>query len=212
MNLNGTVKPALANVITALRGATEWAGVLAYNEFAHFTVLQKPALWAKAEVELPAEWTPNDDTLTTEWLHHQGIFVSVDVTGQAVEAVARERPFHPVRTYLKVVRGAKQRNWDTGTPRMTSESCFQLSTGLQTLGNRPGEACAKALHHAAWRTQTGDLAGASQLPESASAAQLAGVPGVVATWAQVQRAALSVAIVGPPRPLSAAGGLVAQSL
>ena len=29
LNLNGTVKPALANVITALRGATEWAGVLA---------------------------------------------------------------------------------------------------------------------------------------------------------------------------------------
>src|ERR1019366_3333371 len=97
LNLNGTVKPALANVITALRSAPEWAGVLAYNEFAHFTVLQKPAPWATAEVEVPAEWTPNDDTLTTEWLHHQGIFVSVDVTGQAVEAVARERPFHPVR-------------------------------------------------------------------------------------------------------------------
>jgi predicted P-loop ATPase len=74
LNLNGTVKPALANVITALRGAPEWAGVLAYNEFAHFTVLQKPAPWATAEAEVPAEWTPNDDTLTTEWLHHQGIF------------------------------------------------------------------------------------------------------------------------------------------
>lgn len=113
LNLNGTVKPALANVITALRGAPEWAGVLAYNEFAHFTVLQKPAPWAKAEAELSAEWTPNDDTLTTEWLHHQGIFVSVDVTGQAVEAVARERPFHPVRTYLKEL------TWD-GTHRLQS--------------------------------------------------------------------------------------------
>jgi predicted P-loop ATPase len=113
LNLNGTVKPALANVITALRGAPEWAGVLAYNEFAHFTVLQKPAPWATAEAEVPAEWTPNDDTLTTEWLHHQGIFVSIDVTGQAVEAVARERPFHPVRTYLKGL------TWD-GTHRLQS--------------------------------------------------------------------------------------------
>jgi predicted P-loop ATPase/DNA primase len=113
LNLNGTVKPALANVITALRSAPEWAGVLAYNEFAHFTVLQKPAPWATAEAEVPAEWTPNDDTLTTEWLHHQGIFVSVDVTGQAVEAVARERPFHPVRMYLKAL------TWD-GTHRLQS--------------------------------------------------------------------------------------------
>lgn len=101
LNLNGTVKPVLANAITALRGAPEWAGVLAYNEFAHFTVLQKPAPWMKPDVEVPADWTPNHDTLTTEWLHHQGIFVSVDVAGQAVEAVARERPFHPVRAYLK---------------------------------------------------------------------------------------------------------------
>jgi predicted P-loop ATPase len=101
LNLNGTVKPVLANAITALRGAPEWAGVLAYNEFAHFTVLQKPAPWMKPDVEVSADWTPNDDTLTTEWLHHQGIFVSVDVTGQAVEAVARERPFHPVRAYLQ---------------------------------------------------------------------------------------------------------------
>lgn len=113
LNLNGTVKPALANAITALRAAPEWAGVLAYNEFAHFTVLQKPAPWLKAEPALPAEWTPNDDTLTTEWLHHQGIFVSVDVTGQAVEAVARERPFHPVRAYLKDL------TWD-GTHRLQS--------------------------------------------------------------------------------------------
>lgn len=111
LNLNGTVKPALANAITALRGAPEWAGVLAYNEFAHFTVLRKPAPWLKPDAEFVADWTPNHDTLATEWLHHQGIFVSVDVTGQAVEAVARECPFHPVRAYLKGLA------WD-GTPRL----------------------------------------------------------------------------------------------
>ena len=101
LNLNGTVKPVLANAIAALRGAPEWTGVLAYNEFAHCTVLQKPAPWMKSDAEFPADWTPNDDTLITEWLHHQGIFVSVDAAGQAIEAVGRERPFHPVRAYLK---------------------------------------------------------------------------------------------------------------
>jgi hypothetical protein len=92
LNLNGTVKPVLANAITALRGAPEWSGALAYNEFANCTVLRKPAPWMKPGVDLFEEWTPNHDVLATEWLHHQGIFVSVDVTGQAIEAVARECP------------------------------------------------------------------------------------------------------------------------
>lgn len=113
LNLNGTVKPVLANAITALRTAPEWAGVLAYNEFAHFTVLQKPPPWMKPEADFSTDWGPNDDILATEWLHHQGIFVSVEATGQAVETVARERPFHPVRTYLKDLV------WD-GKPRLQS--------------------------------------------------------------------------------------------
>ena len=101
LNLNGTVKPALANAIMALRCAPEWTGVLAYNEFAHFTLLQSPPPWIKTDGFVSTAWSPIDDTLTTEWLHHQGIFISSDVTGQAVEAVAREHPFHPVRAYLK---------------------------------------------------------------------------------------------------------------
>jgi len=113
LNLNGTVKPVLANAITALRGAPEWSGALAYNEFANCTVLRKPAPWMKPGANLQEEWTQNHDVLATEWLHHQGIFVSVDVTGQAIEAVARECPFHPVRTYLKDL------TWD-GTSRLES--------------------------------------------------------------------------------------------
>ena len=113
LNLNGTVNPVLANAITALRGAPEWSGALAYNEFANCTVLRKPAPWMKPGADLDEEWTPNHDVLATEWLHHQGIFVSVDVTGQAIEAVARESPFHPVRTYLKDL------TWD-GTSRLES--------------------------------------------------------------------------------------------
>jgi predicted P-loop ATPase/DNA primase len=113
LNLNGTVKPVLANAITALRGAPEWSGALAYNEFTNCAVLRKPAPWMKPGADLHEEWTPNHDVLATEWLHHQGIFVSVDVTGQAIEAVARECPFHPVRTYLKEL------TWD-GASRLES--------------------------------------------------------------------------------------------
>jgi predicted P-loop ATPase len=113
LNLNSTVKPLLANAITAFRHAPEWCGALAHNEFAHVTVLQKPAPWMQLDTELPVEWSPNDDLLATEWLHHQDISVSSDVTGQAVEAVGHERPFHPVRIYLKDLV------WD-GTHRLES--------------------------------------------------------------------------------------------
>ena len=113
LNLNGTVKPVLANAITAFWHAPEWTGVLAYNEFAHFTVLQKSAPWTNPDAAFPADWTPNDDILATNWLHHQGIFLSADVTGQAIETVARDSPFHPVRAYLKNLV------WD-GKPRLQS--------------------------------------------------------------------------------------------
>jgi hypothetical protein len=46
------------------------------------------------------DWTDHDDRLTAEWLQHNGIFVSLEVAGQAVETVANEYRFHPVREYL----------------------------------------------------------------------------------------------------------------
>jgi predicted P-loop ATPase len=45
-------------------------------------------------------WTNTHDVLTADWLQHEEIAVSPDVAGQAVEAVARERRFHPVLDYL----------------------------------------------------------------------------------------------------------------
>jgi predicted P-loop ATPase len=101
LNLNGTVKPALANAITALRMAPEWAGVLEFNEFAHATVIQKPAPWMKADSECGRPWIETDDILTAEWLQHNGIFVSSVIASQAVETVAREHRIHPVKVYLE---------------------------------------------------------------------------------------------------------------
>lgn len=58
------------------------------------------------------DWKSEDDLFAAEWLQHQGIYVSPDVAGQAVEAMARERQFHPVLDYLgRCV-------WD-GVPRLS---------------------------------------------------------------------------------------------
>jgi hypothetical protein len=97
----GRILPVLANAIAAFRHAPEWGGVLGFNEFGFGTVVLKPAPWG---VVPNGEWTDHEDRLATEWLQRQGILVSVDVAGQAVQTAARDHPFHPVRTYLQSLR------------------------------------------------------------------------------------------------------------
>jgi predicted P-loop ATPase len=108
-NREGDPKPLLANAITALRRAPEWDGVLAFNEFSLGIAALKPAPWDGAVVG--GEWTDHGDRLTANWLQHQGIFVPVEVAGQAVQSVAMDRRFHPVREYLDPL------TWD-GTKRL----------------------------------------------------------------------------------------------
>jgi predicted P-loop ATPase len=113
LNLNGTVKPLLANAITALRQAPEWAGLLAYDDFALNTVILRPAPWMSAGRTFPFAWSGTEDILTADWLQHQGICVPSHVAGQAVEAVAKAHRIHPVREYLESL------TWD-GTPRLAT--------------------------------------------------------------------------------------------
>lgn len=93
----GRILPVLANAIAAFRHAPEWAGVLAFNEFAFGTVALKLAPWG---IVPKGEWTDHEDRLAAEWLQKQGILVSVEIAGQAVQTAARDHAFHPVRTYL----------------------------------------------------------------------------------------------------------------
>jgi predicted P-loop ATPase len=113
LNLNGTVKPVLANAITALRNADEWAGVLAYDDFALRTVALRPAPWMGPDIQMPFVWETSEDVLTANWLQHQGIFVPPHVAGPAVEVVAKDHRIHPIREYLQSL------TWD-GTPRLRS--------------------------------------------------------------------------------------------
>lgn len=104
---NGEPKPHLANAIIALRFAPEWREVLWRNEFAECTIARK-----KPPIDAPeGEWTPRHDIVTNEWLQHQGIDAARQIAGTAVEAVAYDRTFHPVREYLLAVK------WD-GVPRL----------------------------------------------------------------------------------------------
>jgi predicted P-loop ATPase len=106
----GTPKPLVANAMIALRNAPTWKGLLRFDEFSQRTILSGKAPWMSA-AEGDQSWTDNHDVRAAEWLQHQGICVHPNVAAQAVDAVAREHPFHPVRDYLAGLA------WD-GVPRL----------------------------------------------------------------------------------------------
>jgi predicted P-loop ATPase len=105
----------LRNAIIALSHAPEWQDVLAYDEFAMATMAMRPPPWRKAEdndwKSIP--WIDTDDIKAAEWLQSQNIDVGTKTASEAVEAVAKQFKFHPVRDYLR----SDEVKWD-GKPRV----------------------------------------------------------------------------------------------
>jgi hypothetical protein len=91
--------PVVANALIALRCAPEWQRVLHFDECSLNTVAKVRPPWADKRT-LPLVWTDEDDIRVAEWLQHQGILATKETAGQAVQTVAREHPFHPIREYL----------------------------------------------------------------------------------------------------------------
>jgi putative DNA primase/helicase len=81
-----------------LRSAPEWAGVIAFDGFRQKTFLINPP-W-DLNLNEPRAWAEEHDGKTCEWLQREGIHCSLDVTAKAVQNIARENTFHPVKDYL----------------------------------------------------------------------------------------------------------------
>jgi predicted P-loop ATPase len=108
----GEPRAVLANAIHALRQAPEWQGVLWHNEFSTSTVCRRQPPWTRGAADWEdIPWSDRDDYLATDWLQRHNILVPASIAGQAVETVARDRLFHPVREYLTSI------TWD-GWPRL----------------------------------------------------------------------------------------------
>ena len=127
-NDKGHPRALLANALTALRGAAEWKGVLAFDEFRHQAILQRSTPWG-GQVGDP--WTDVFDICLAEWLQREGIHVSREIASQAVESVAQQHRIHPVRDYLD------QLKWD-GVERLPSwlaaHAGVQQSTYAEAVG------------------------------------------------------------------------------
>lgn len=116
INGNGVVRANLFNACHALRKSPEFAGLLQYDEMSMQTVATKPTPWDR---ECPRPWRNFDDSAATEWLQSQDIQIGREITQQAVEKVAGERPYHPLRDWLSSLQ------WDE-TPRVDDWLTFHL--------------------------------------------------------------------------------------
>jgi hypothetical protein len=102
----GEPMPVLASAATALREAPELAGAFAYDEMLrHALVIRTLPDSRTPPVTEPRPAQDSDVAATQEWLQRHGLErLGKDVVHQAVDLVAREHAFHPVRDYLEALR------------------------------------------------------------------------------------------------------------
>jgi predicted P-loop ATPase len=105
----GEPKALLANAVMLLRHASEFAGVLSFDEFSLQVAAARKAPWSESIAG--AIWTDDDDTRAACWLQRQGVTVSSKVAAEAVQTVAKENRFHPIKRYLESL------SWDQ-SPRL----------------------------------------------------------------------------------------------
>lgn len=88
-----------ANVTLILRHDPRWRGVVAWDEFAQTTIKRAPPPYAFGRT---GEWDGEDDTRTSVWLAQQyRLDVSSAQVTEAIEMLARDQRFHPVRDWLR---------------------------------------------------------------------------------------------------------------
>ena len=130
---DGKIEPNLANITLMLRTHPAWAGVLAFSEFAANIIIRQQPPWGPEPPD--TLWTNLHTTKTSIWLVRNGMAApGKDKIIDAVEAVAKEQGFHPVRDYLDGL------NWGDGVVRAPQwlQTYFKVkdSPYVQAIGPR----------------------------------------------------------------------------
>lgn len=117
LNDKGTIKPLVKNAMIAFEHAPVWSGVIALNTFANTLAFRSPPPWHGPD----AKWKPRDMddadmTQAAAWLQVEGMSISTTIAREALIAVAKGQPWHPVREYFAGVK------WD-GRPRADTWLC-----------------------------------------------------------------------------------------
>jgi len=104
----GKAKASLSNAIIMLRDSNPWARVIAFDEFSLATVARNATPWGKTGI-----WSDVDDIRTADWLQHNKVEVNPRTASEAVNAVAEQNKFHPVREYLNSLTWDGEERIDT---------------------------------------------------------------------------------------------------
>jgi predicted P-loop ATPase len=105
----GKIIPCVANALIALN-AKEWCGVIKFNESACRVEALSVPPWSTIKT-IPYTWNDEDDVAAAAWMQHHGIMVTKAIVGEAIQTVARNHRFHPIREFFDGL------TWD-GIPRI----------------------------------------------------------------------------------------------
>ncbi len=104
-NNDGTLKPTLENARAIVTASPEWDGVMAKNARAdRIVALVNPpfeAGYAGPVEACPRPWRDTDDRRLVTWLARKhALNISTQVVREAVDVIAAENTFEPIRDYL----------------------------------------------------------------------------------------------------------------
>jgi len=99
------IDPTLGNATTILASDFPWEGVLAWDEFGRRVTKLRSPPWQVDERppgDTTGPWTDDDDVRAASWLERVWkMKVAPHNVAKAVMIAARNRPFHPVREFLR---------------------------------------------------------------------------------------------------------------
>ena len=98
MTEKGAIAQTIENVVTILTYDPQLAGRLAFNEMEHNIVTLSSLPWR--ETKGPSQWTDGDDAALRYYLERTYGLTGKDRIFDAVNVVAQQGSFHPVREYL----------------------------------------------------------------------------------------------------------------
>lgn len=111
MTTKGGIAQTIENAVIILKNDAKLAGTLALNEMDHNIVAQKNLPWRK--VKGTSQWVDTDDAALRYYLERVYGMTGKDRIFDAVNVVAQENRFHPVRDYLETCTWDGVRRVDT---------------------------------------------------------------------------------------------------
>ena len=134
---DGRLRAVVENVLVLLRDSAEWSGVVGYDLFGQCAMMLKAAPgFPPSEAPFPRPWTDRDDVQALGWMQRHGVLLqSTRAVGQAVQVVAFENPYHPVKQYLESLVWDGAPRVDTWLPRCLGceDTAFARAVGACTL-------------------------------------------------------------------------------